>query len=81
MKPSYYTRILFIIFLILSISSSFAAVPGNVFHVTQVLDGFNLNIRVKSFAGIPLKVEHVRLIGLNAPDLRHGPWGRQAKNN
>lgn len=59
--------------------SSFAAVPGHVFHVTQVHDGANLSIRVKSFAGIPLKIERVTLIGINAPDLRHGPFRILAK--
>ncbi|MBF0557553.1 MAG: thermonuclease family protein [Nitrospirae bacterium] len=79
MKHLYYTVILSIFILFASVVTSFGEVPGNVFHVTQVPDGVNLTIRVKSFAGIPLKVERVRLIGLNAADVGYGHWGRQAK--
>src|SRR5208283_929424 len=80
MKYFYYTGILFIIIiLILSVSSSFALTPGTLYHVTQVSDGNTISIRVTSFAGIPLKVERVRLIGSDAPELKQGPWGRPAK--
>ena len=80
MKYFYYTGILFIIILIfLSGSSSFASTPGTSFHVTQVQDGNTISIRVKSFAGIPMKVERVRLMGSDAPELKQEPWGRPAK--
>ena len=77
MKYFYYTGILFII--ILSCSSSFASPPGTPYHVTQVIDGNTICIRLASFAGIPLKVERVRLIGSDAPELKQEPWGRRAK--
>ena len=79
MKCFYYTRILFIIILILSGTYSFASTPGTLYHVTQVNDGNTVSIRVKSFAGIPLKIERVRLIGIDAPELRQEQWGRLAK--
>ncbi len=79
MKCFYYTGILFIIILILSASTSFALTPGTLFHVTQIVDGNTIGIRVKSFAGIPLKVESVRLMGSDAPELKQEPWGRPAK--
>jgi len=79
MKPYYYTRIVFIIILAMSCSSSFAATPGVLFHVTQVNDGNTISIRTKSFIGIPLKIERVRLIGIDAPELKQEQWGRLAK--
>ncbi len=79
MKYFYYTGILFIIFLVLPDSPSSAITPGALFHVTRIQDGNTICIRVKSFAGIPLKVERVRLIGSDAPELEQEPWGRPAK--
>ncbi len=81
MKSFYYTKILFIIIILFlsGSTSSFAAAPGTLFHVTQVNDGNIISIRVKSFAGIPLKIERVRLIGIDAPELKQEQWGRPAK--
>ena len=79
MKHSYYTGIACIIFFLLAGSLSFASVPGTTYHVTRVNDGNTISIRVKSFAGIPLKIEQVRLIGVDAPGLRQEPWGSLAK--
>ncbi len=81
MKPYYYTRIAVIIILVMSGSFSFAATPGVLFHVMQVNDGNTISIRTKSFVGIPLKTERVRLIGIDAPDLRQEQWGRLAKKH
>lgn len=78
MKQIYYTAILSI-FILLAPAFSYAAAPGSLFRVTRIPDGAGLIIRVKSFAGIPLKVEHVRLIGIDLPESGHGQWRRQAK--
>lgn len=80
MKYSYYTGILFIIILT-AFNSSFASTPGTPYHVMQVNDGNTVSIRVRSFVGIPLKVERVRLIGIDAPELKQQPWGRLAKKH
>lgn len=62
---------------------SFASTPANgaPLLVTEVHDGDTVSVKVKSFAGIPLKIERVRLIGIDAPELRQEPWGRRAKKN
>ncbi|MBF0505726.1 MAG: thermonuclease family protein [Nitrospirae bacterium] len=70
-----------IIILAMSCSSSFAATPGVPFHVTQVIDGNTISIRTKSFVGIPLKIERIRLIGIDAPELKQEQWGRLAKKH
>jgi micrococcal nuclease len=79
MRRYYYTRIVTIIFLMAFITSPSYAIPGNSYVVTEVHDGDTVSIKVKSFAGFPLKVEHVRLIGIDAPELGQDPWGRKAK--
>ena len=79
MRRFYYTRIVAIIFLIAFITSPSYALPGNSYVVTAVHDGDTVSIKVKSFAGFPLKIERVRLIGIDAPELGQDPWGRKAK--
>ncbi|MBI3592189.1 MAG: thermonuclease family protein [Nitrospirae bacterium] len=49
------------------------------FRVTAVHDGDTISIRAKSLAGIPIKIERVRLIGIDAPELKQETWGRDAK--
>ncbi|HSB51772.1 MAG TPA: thermonuclease family protein [Dissulfurispiraceae bacterium] len=55
--------------------------PGETYLVTEVTDGDSVSIKVKSFAGVPLKIERVRLIGIDAPELKQEPWGRRAKRH
>lgn len=49
------------------------------YRVTEVHDGDTVSIRTSSFVGIPFKIERVRLIGIDAPELKQEPWGRNAK--
>ncbi|HIJ59603.1 MAG TPA: nuclease [Nitrospirae bacterium] len=49
------------------------------FRVTEVHDGDTVSIRISSFIGIPFKNERVRLIGIDAPELKQEPWGRLSK--
>ncbi len=49
------------------------------FRVTRVHDGDTISIRVSGFAKLPIKTERVRLIGIDAPELRQEPWGWLAK--
>ncbi len=63
------------------ITSPLYALPGNSYVVTEVHDGDTVSIKVKSFAGFPLKIERVRLIGIDAPELKQDPWGRNAKKH
>ncbi len=79
MKHFYYTRILTIIILTLFITPPINAAYGEKFRVTEVHDGDTISIRTKSFAGVPLKIERVRLIGIDAPELKQEPWGRLSK--
>lgn len=49
------------------------------YRVTEVHDGDTVSIRTSSFIGIPFKIEKVRLIGIDAPELKQEPWGRHSK--
>ncbi len=53
--------------------------PVQEYRVTAVHDGDTVSIRARSFAGIPVKLERVRLIGVDAPELEQEPWGRRSK--
>jgi len=81
MRRYYYTRIVTIIFLIAFITSPIHAVQGASYVVTEVHDGNTVSIKVKSFAGFPLVIERVRLIGIDVPELKQDPWGRKAKKH
>jgi micrococcal nuclease len=81
MRRFYYTKIAFIIFLFIFITSPLYALPVASYVVTNVNDGDTVSIKVKSIAGFPLKIERVRLIGIDAPELRQEPWGRSAKRH
>lgn len=79
MKLSYYTKFSLIIILVLFITSPTNAAYSEKFRVTEVHDGDTISIRTRSLAGIPLKIERVRLIGIDAPELKQEPWGRLSK--
>lgn len=49
--------------------------------VTEVHDGDTVTLTTKSFLGLIVKTEKVRLIGIDAPELAQEPWGRRAKNH
>jgi micrococcal nuclease len=72
-------------FLILSavllIASSAQALPGEKYVVTEVHDGDTISIKLESFAGFPLRIERVRLIGMDAPEIKQKPWGWRAKRH
>lgn len=79
MRFFYYNVIAAIILPLIFLFSPVHAAHGPLFRVTAVQDGDTVTIRAKSFAGIPIKTERVRLIGIDAPELRQEPWGRRAK--
>jgi micrococcal nuclease len=81
MRRFYYTKIVLIIFLITFITSPLYAFSGPSYVVTSVHDGDTVSIKVESFAGFPLKLERVRLVGIDAPELGQEPWGRKAKRH
>lgn len=58
---------------------AFAAVK--MYRVTDVHDGDTITVRVKGIAGLFSGEEKVRLIGIDAPELRQKPWGKKAKNH
>lgn len=57
------------------------AQTGTLYRVTQVHDGDTVSIRISKFTKIPAKTERVRLIGIDAPELKQEPWGRKAKKH
>jgi micrococcal nuclease len=77
----YYTKMALIIFSVFCVASVCHALPGTSYAVTNVLDGDTISIKVESFAGLPLRIEKLRLIGIDAPELKQGPWGRTAKKH
>ncbi len=49
------------------------------FRVTEVHDGDSVSIRISSPLGLPVRTERIRLIGIDAPELKQEPWGRISK--
>jgi micrococcal nuclease len=49
------------------------------YRVIEVNDGDTITIRTKSLLGMPTKKERLRLIGIDAPELKQDPWGRLSK--
>ncbi len=83
MQQRYYNPIVLIVFTLLFVLSPLIVEPQKLerFRVTEVHDGDTVSIRVSSFVGIPFKTERVRLIGIDAPELKQEPWGRHAKRH
>ena len=89
MKRYYYTGIAAVIIQVLFIVSTLNALASRSadlerseeFRVTAVNDGDTVSIRSKSFIGIPLKIERVRLIGIDAPELTQEQWGMKSKRH
>lgn len=91
MKLVYYTATaavgIALFFLLSPLSSRFSpaakeeAKPMQEYRVTAVHDGDTVSIRAESFAGIPTRLERVRLIGVDAPELGQEPWGRRSKRH
>ncbi|MFA5352864.1 MAG: thermonuclease family protein [Thermodesulfovibrionales bacterium] len=82
MKPSYYTRILLPLFLLMIVTSPLAetAEAGQkTCRVIRVYDGDTIAVQTGGFAGFFTKEEKVRLIGIDAPEMRQEPWGRRSK--
>jgi micrococcal nuclease len=49
--------------------------------VTRVLDGRTITIKARSFIGIPIENQNVRLLAIDAPELKQEPWGARSKRN
>lgn len=80
MKRFYYILICFSVFYFGTVNL-FAITGGTPVVITEVHDGDTVSIRTKSLFGITLSVEKVRLIGIDAPELKQEPWGRRAKKH
>lgn len=50
-------------------------------RVTVVNDGDTVTIRYKTASRGASKTERIRLIGIDAPELKQEPWGRRAKRH
>jgi micrococcal nuclease len=81
LKAPYYNLLMvFVISLLFWVCPSITgAQKTEKFRVTEVHDGDTVSIRISSFLGFPFKIEKVRLIGIDAPELKQEPWGRNAK--
>ncbi len=49
--------------------------------VVEVHDGDTVSIKTRTFLGISLSIERVRLIGIDAPEIKQEPWGTRAKRH
>lgn len=79
MKSPYFIVLLLVLSLVMAPPAG-AANP-NQYVVTDVHDGDTVSIKWKSFIGFPLRIEKVRLIGIDAPEFRQEPWGRLSKRH
>jgi micrococcal nuclease len=75
----YYTKIFIIFFLSLFIADAGYALPGNPHAVTSVNDGDTISIKSAGLSGAGPRIERLRLIGIDAPEMGQGKWGREAK--
>src|SRR5512139_1971635 len=79
MSLKYYTGIVTVFLILLCVCPNRPDAAEQVYLVTEVHDADTVSIKVKSLAGFPLKTERLRLIGIDAPELKQEPWGRRAK--
>lgn len=70
-----------IFFINTTLSDANAIIARTPVVVTNVHDGDTVSIKIKSFLGIAISVEKVRLIGIDAPEIKQEPWGRKAKKH
>lgn len=82
MKHPHYTRVFLYVLILSCLFFSYAfAGKEDRFRVIEVNDGDTITIRTKSILGMPTKIERLRLIGIDAPELRQDPWGRLSKRH
>ncbi len=83
MKRFYYYYFILIFFSVfyLYTSTLYALTARTPVVVNEVHDGDTVSIRTRSFLGITISVEKVRLIGIDAPEIKQEPWGRMAKKH
>lgn len=88
MYSVYYTKILIIIIILLIFTAFGALVLSYVkpeqskkFRVVEVHDGDSVSIREDGFTKIFSRVNQVRLIGIDAPELGQRPWGKYAQRH
>jgi micrococcal nuclease len=75
----YYTKIFTIFFFSLFFAGAACAVPGNPYVVTAVHDGDTISVKTGGSSQSGQKTERLRLIGIDAPEMKQGKWGREAK--
>lgn len=80
-RQSVLARALSILYCLLLLTSCQAAKPGKGLEVkvARVVSGQTLE--VTGIGDQPALISQVRLIGIDAPDLRQNPWGEEAKTN
>jgi Micrococcal nuclease (thermonuclease) homologs len=70
------TRFVLILFLL-----SCAQKEPAFYRVTEINDGDTITVAFKSKGIFPLRIEKIRLIGIDAPELGQKPWGQKAKEH
>jgi micrococcal nuclease len=75
----YYTKITFLIFLLLVLPWTATAGPGATCRVTAVHDGDTVSVSGACLPDPGKGPERLRLIGMDAPEIGQGRWGREAK--
>lgn len=76
-----YILIIITIIFFISLSFTYALVAGTPVVAANVHDGDTVSISIKSLFGIVIGTEKVRLIGIDAPEIKQEPWGRRAKKH
>jgi len=75
----YYTKIFILLLIALFISETSFAVPGSPYAVTAVHDGDTISVRISGSSKAGQRTEKLRLIGIDAPEMKQGKWGQKAK--
>jgi|WetSurMetagenome_2_1015567.scaffolds.fasta_scaffold00076_48 micrococcal nuclease len=75
----YYTKISILFFFSLFFAGASCAVPGSSYVVTAVHDGDTISIRAAGSSQPGQRAERLRLTGIDAPEMKQGKWGWEAK--
>lgn len=81
----YYTKltknILTVCFILIFLFCSACIKKEKYYRIIEIHDGDTVSVITGSFLGVVTRVERVRLIGIDAPELHQQPWGSKAKEH
>ncbi|KAF0180595.1 MAG: micrococcal nuclease [Nitrospirae bacterium] len=82
MRTNYYTRILCSVLLSFALLCTFPLrADAAQWRVLKIVDGDSIIVSGIRSSGAPSRREEVRLIGIDAPEIRQAPWGRKARRH